>query len=425
MRRPRTIFTRTPHRTPHRPGTVYVLVLVSAMIVAVIGLVGVTVVRQDLARSELNASAAKATTYAQSAIELGLTEIKLNPSWRTTYTNGSTMFSRPLGTGRASLTVSDPNDSNLSNSISDTFLLRGTGIVGGARQLVEVKVIPTLPPLPALSTCMSVGGTLTFTSGKARASAMIWSGGNVTASNATIAANVQSAGTISGSTFSGTRTPGVAAPTMPTKTTVISTYGGLATSISYGSLTSGTLQKVALSSGRNPFGSTNASGVYMIDCGGQSLTIRDSRIVGTLVIKNAATVTLAGSLLLQASSASMPVLIVDGNVDVTLSTTDLYETTFLTNFNPSGVPYLNSTDIDTLDYYPAQIQGLVAIFGNLSVQSSGTLNATSAILVTGNASIQGALMLADDTGIVATPPSGFTDTPTYSFDDTSWKRALN
>ncbi len=414
----------SPHRRCRR-GTVYVLVLVSTMIVTVIGLIGLTIVRQDLARSELDADKIKAGLYAQSAIELGLTEIRNNTSWRSSWTNAGTVFTRTIGRGRSSLVISDTADSSLADDQSERFLMRGIGTSGAARQMIEVQVVPTLPPLAALSGCLTTGGNISFSSGKARTTAAIWSGGNVSASSARIEASVKAAGTISGSTYTGTNTAAAEAPTMPVKATVLATYAALGTSISYSSLSSGTMQKTAISASRNPYGSTNSSGVYVIDCGGAHMTLRDSRIIGTLVVKNVGTLTLAGSLFLQSSSASMPALIVDGAMDVQLSTTDLSEATFLTNFNPSGVAYQGGTDIDVSDFYPSQIRGMVAVFGNLTIQSSGTLNVVGPVLATGSATISGAFIGVDDSGCATTPASGFTDTPTYTIDDTTWKRAVD
>jgi hypothetical protein len=410
---------------PHRRGTVYVLVLISAMIVAIIGLVGVTVVRQDLARSEISAEAARASVYAQSAVELGLTELRQNSSWRTTLSNGGTVFTRSIGRGSASLMITDPADADLADSATESFVLRGTGASGSARQMVEVTIIPSLPPLPALACTLTSGNTIAFSNARVKATAPIWAAGAITAASSTIVAETRSAGNITGSTYTGTRTNGAAAPSLPDRAAVVAAYASVGTSISFSSLAGGTLQRVAISPTRNPLGSTNAQGVYVIDSGGQDLTIRDCRIVGTLLVRNAATVTLAGSVLLQSTSASMPALIVDGHVDVQLSASDLSEGSLLTNFNPTNAAYEGTTDLDTSDFYPSQIQGLVAIGGNLTIQSAGTLNVVGPVIVNGKAIIEGAAVLTDDADCATSPATGFTDAPTYRFDDATWRRAVD
>lgn len=424
--------TRHPSKPPRRDarsprsrrGTVYVLVLVSAMIVTVIGLTGVAIVRQDLSRSELNLHSSKATAFAHSAIELGLTEMYANTAWRTSYTNGSKAITRSLDGGTLSIAFSDPADSNLANNTTDIVLLRAVGTKGLASQIVEVKVVPTLPPLPGLLNCMTTGSTINFSGGKVRGTALIHSKGFITATSATIRANVQSGSTISGTTYLGTKAAAAAVPIMPVSATVVADYAALATPISYSSLGGGDLKEVVLSSGRNPYGSVNAQGIYVIDCANKDLKIKDCRINGTLVIRNGKTVTVSDSVLIQTTSPSLPALIIEGATKFDCSEEELSESLFV-NFNPVGAPYMGITDFDSSDNYPSRIQGLVAIFGTLSVPGSATCNIVGPVFVSGAVTIQGSLVLTDDAAVSATPPAGFTLPPTYAFDDLTWKRSLN
>ena len=78
---------------------------------------------------------------------------------------------------------------------------------------------------------------------------------------------VAAAGSISGATYSAARTSAVAAVQMPGQPWL--EYTPVGTAISYGS-TGGQLRNLVLGPGRNPYGTTNAQGVYVIDAGGRT-----------------------------------------------------------------------------------------------------------------------------------------------------------
>lgn len=151
-----------------------------------------------------------------------------------------------------------------------------------------------------------------------------------------------------------------------------------------------TIEKRVLSPQLNPFGSRNLEGIYLLDCGGQRVRIKDSRILGTIVLLNpAANSTLEGALRWNAAVDNYPALLVRGDIEVRTTAFDLSESNLATNFNPAGAAYLGTEDNDLSDSYPSEINGLVYISGRLNapydllesqfrgVTVCGTITATS------------------------------------------------
>ena len=140
------------------------------------------------------------------------------------------------------------------------------------------------------------------------------------------------------------------------------------------------LTRSALGLGVNPFGSGNAQGIYWINCGGNKLVVEQSRILGTLVVLNpgSGSELSASPVHLSPATAGYPSLIVNGDLTIRATDLGLSEAECATNFNPAGLPYeFNSafsaaTDSGTggiNDIYPSEVQGLVAVSGNLTYEN--------------------------------------------------------
>ena len=147
-------------------------------------------------------------------------------------------------------------------------------------------------------------------------------------------------------TIIGTQTVPVPDKAMPAAT-VVADYIVLATPITYGMVVGGVIDKQVLSPGNNPWGATDPDGVYYIDTLGGDLTIRASRIHGTLIVKcGAGTVRLETAALLHPYRTDYPTLIVDGDLEVLLDSGDipLSEAQWEISFNPIGTPYEGAAD---------------------------------------------------------------------------------
>jgi hypothetical protein len=188
----------------------------------------------------------------------------------------------------------------------------------------------------------------------------------------------------------------------------------------------------SLGPGNNPFGGgTNSEGIYKIDCGGQTLIIERSRIVGTLLVINPGPGSCVnnGPINWSPAVAGYPALLVDADTptsaDFSILATNraLSEKENGVSFNPSGVPSSEfGTDNDTNEIYRSQIQGLVAIRHDLSYQNRSLIKGQ---IIVGNniANSSGELEVDYQPDSLLNPPPGFWSY-TYSRRATSTQKVV-
>ena len=142
-------------------------------------------------------------------------------------------------------------------------------------------------------------------------------------------------------------------------------------SLSLSSAVSGRgLYRKLVSTNANPFGAANQSqGIYVIDCNGHDITLMDCRIAGTLVFLNASRVIVRDAVNWTPAAASLPALVVDGDLELRTQRFCLCERDLNTNFNPYGSPDINgSADSSQNDIYPSAINGLVMATGDILIE---------------------------------------------------------
>lgn len=172
-----------------------------------------------------------------------------------------------------------------------------------------------------------------------------------------------------------------------------------------------TIHGKLLSPAGNPFGpSTNAEGIYVLNLAGQKLVVKNSRIVGTLVLVSpgpGTTIGSGGAVNWKPAVAGFPALLVkDGDVDFDPGNVGLSEFWSRANFNPAGTPYdALGTDAVQDDTYPSRIDGLLYGMGKLRFKTQQAVTGT--ILSGDDVSITGPLTLRLDGGYYRNPPPGF------------------
>lgn len=140
------------------------------------------------------------------------------------------------------------------------------------------------------------------------------------------------------------------------------------------------LQRTVLSPQSNPYGSgtTNAEGIYIIDCLGKTLVIEDCRIVGTLLLINAASNSVVqGSVHWTPAIENYPALLTDKPITIKTAAAGLSESSINQNFNPPLTPYpypTGSEDDDVTDAYPSIIRGLIYSKDNLVFSEAPTID---------------------------------------------------
>jgi hypothetical protein len=410
----------SPRNIARRRGSVYLLVLAAGMSLTVMCVAGLALAKSQRQTEELRHCASGARLMAQAGQELGVATIQADPggsgSWRKFAT--ATVFDGPLGSGTASVTLADPDDATLADSITERVLVRSEARIGPARQIVQQTFDPVVESLPCLLTAAWSGSALTFSGGSAYSDGVIGSNGAVTASSASVNAPVAGS-TVSGSAYNGTTLAGVPALTLP-GSGAVSTWAARGTAISYVAI-GGTLRGCVLSPGSNPYGATNPQGIYVINCAGSALTVRDCRVNGTLIILNAGSGSRFRDGVFLEGRAGQPALILTGQVSFEMQAGDVLESVS-GNLNPAGSPYQGASDSDAADQYPSMIVGVAYATGNVTVATGTTLSVKGCLLVGGTLTVQGTLRC-----IQVTPPSpieSFLEVTRYAGDPETLERVV-
>ncbi len=407
----------------------YVAVLGSTMVITVIGLSALMLARVERISAEGTADLSAARFYAQSAIEMGQHRIRQDSNWRQTYTSGAWESDRALGSGRYTLEGIDPVDSNLSNSPSDPVLLRGTGFEGQSRYKLQVTMVAKSKALTCLQVAMHAGSVLTFSSATVQSNQVtISTNDSATATSANVYPKVEVVTAASGTTYWSGSTTGITPRTMPAAT-VFDSYILSGTAIAISSIPSvqgvKTIEKAILSPNFNPFGfgEKNANGIYVIDCLGGNLRIRNARIVGTLIILNPGVFSIQQSVNWEPAIANYPSLMVRGNAELAFITTALSETASNYNYNPAHTPYAGAFNSTSTDTYPSIMKGLIYASGNVTTKNSVTIDG---VLVIGTTlSAANTLSLSYLSTFYDNPPPGFGGAPEMMISPGTWKQLVN
>ncbi len=149
--------TKRIHR---RQGSLYIVVLGTAMIVSLLGLSALTVHRITRRSYEESNDLFQARQNALTALKMGMLRIEQDPDWRYTFPNGvweadSNIYGS--GSGTYSIDGQDPTDSDLTDSPTDPLVLTGIGKTGNAIQKVKITFVPLSRPMSCLEFCMHSG----------------------------------------------------------------------------------------------------------------------------------------------------------------------------------------------------------------------------------------------------------------------------
>jgi hypothetical protein len=423
------------HARRRRRGGIYVIVLGVSMIVSVLALGAMMVRRIERRTGQQTGDQAEARLYAQAAIEMGRLRIKNDANWRNTYTHGVWEADKPVGSGTYTLEGTDPADADLSYPETDCVNLIGTGCKGLAVQKLQVTLVPEIRGLTCLEASLHAANDLIINQATVYGDQMMSANNTIQSLNgSTIFPASESVNGFGGPVGPGTATTPIDPRSMPDPASVFDEYvrEGTPILISTIPLVAGyhTIEKVVISPTSNPYGTrqTNSKGVYVIDCQGQFLDIRDSRIVGTLVFLNIAPFSFVyGSLNWEPAVANYPSLMVDGSTQFFFSSSPLDETTLTANFNPAGTPYLGQEDVLLDDVYPSRIAGLVYVSGDVCINRLD--NPFDGVFVVGNSlhTEPGAdLRLSYQPTFLLDPPPGFEVRPIpMKISPGSWKRVVD
>jgi Carbohydrate binding domain len=256
-------------RPKNRTGGIYIAVLGTAMIVALLGISALVGQRLQNRMISANSDIRQAQLNANTAVELALLTMKQDTNWRTTYSNGNWFTNRNMGVGTCTLNVTDPLDSNLTNNAAEPVTVLGIGYSGDAQQRVKVTVDPRKDPLTCLRSAVAVGDVLNVAY-MLRANNALITANQAAASSAQVYGNVE-ATSISGSTYNpaGTVVTAEKRPSMPDWTTVFNYYRTNGTEININNLPTQTPnlgKNVGIENGDNDW-TGSATGMPTADVG--------------------------------------------------------------------------------------------------------------------------------------------------------------
>ena len=407
-RRQRTGRGRHGRRANRRRGSTYLMVLGLGMIVTICGLGAITVGRIHLRAASDSEDWLAAQALAFSAAEHALTRITDTGNWRAAF-NGVTT-TKSLGRGTFQWRLVDETDGDLTDEDSDPVVLLAGATVNRASYSLKVDLGMASVSLEALSTCMASDAKVDVKSGdKARFTGAPLYGNDQVKVSGRLYGDVFANEVTGGGTIYGTVTTPSPETAMP-PSGVFDSYVAKATTIplSGGGGSSNTLEEFVLSPSSNPWGSTNADGVYYIDTGSKDLIIKKARIYGTLVIRSGSKeVRLEDAVFVKNYRGDYPALIVDGRVELKYKSDSygLRESSCGTNFNPPGTPYDGGTDYDKWDTYPNEVQGLVHVTGKLYLKE--TARVRGVVICENQVTFEGYNEIIHDPSIPANPPVGY------------------
>lgn len=401
-----------------RRGSIYALVL-GTVAIAVAMVVGGLELSQIAARAAgVRGDILGARHLAMSAVDQALQVLRSDANWRTTYAAGAVTLPVPSPAKTSmSAVLSDP-DGNLGDDLRDDAFLTATGVRGDARQVVRVELCPTPRPCGALYSAIHSGGTIGI-GPSILADAKITSAGQVRGFGGSVSAPVQ-ATTIVGGNFLRTTTVGNPGLSMP-DATVFATWKARGTAIALP--VSKRIEKAVLAPGFSSYGAANARGIYYVDCAGSDVTVRNVRVYGTLVLLNAGPNTTVTQAVVMEAPPGQPALLVQGALDLNVTTANLSELTHLTNFNPIGSGVPGGTNLLPTDTFPSGVCGVVYASGTGMLRGSTKLHG-SFIAVTG-VGIDDAPTVTHDPSQLDNPPDGFWDKLEVRIRPGSWEQAVD
>jgi hypothetical protein len=391
------------HYRQRRAGAaLYSLVAFNALLVGLLGLSALSVVRIERSRNLASSDLLHARRQARTAVELAALDIKQDPRWRVRYTHDFETKPSSFHKGTLSWKLNDLVDGNLASNAEDGILIQGIGRAGEAVWVETVQAIPAGGPPEALQMSLHAAGRV-----------RIGNVGHLVAGGAPVSTNgeLRIDGTVYGNAECESKTgsggvTGTLSVDQPPKgmppSGVFQLYRDMALPLAY----QGNVEGHLLSPGVNTYGNeTNPYGLYYINTGGSLLTVRGSRIHGTLLVEG--NVRIDAQALLHTARRDYPVLIVKGDLTVSTSsaTDDLREADWNRNFNPPGAPYMGSTNDNQEDVYPNEIRGLVHVIGNVTFENTPRL--AGMVWCEGEVNSPGQARIQHDATLPEDPPLGY------------------
>lgn len=189
------------------------------------------------------------------------------------------------------------------------------------------------------------------------------------------------------------------------------------------------IESIALTPSHNPYGSTNAQGIYIIDCGGADVLIRSARIEGTVLLRNPGKLSgVYGPVAWRTLVGGQPALMSDYSLVIAMTDRALNESELNVNFNPPSAPWPQVGGVSNTtnnDCYGSQISGL--IYAAKDIDINGVLNLRGSCIADNKLKAEGAVVRVNyDAAAAMNPPPGFDlGSRPLSFVSGSWRHGID
>ena len=247
--------------------------------------------------------------YAELGIQHALHFTEEADTWRDILPSGVWLSNVSAGDSTYTVGGVDSTDGDLADDPGDTVLLTATATVGGVTRTVQVQAQNA--PLPLLRYAVAAADTVDISNnvhiiGDVTSNTDIDKSGGGT----WIYGDAEAVGTVHETeNITGDIVPNSDAKDFPNNSTILNYYSSRATVIAYRDK----IERILLSPSSNPYGPADPDGLYLIDCSGSKIDIRNCRIVGTLILVNPKDDSvIQDGLNWQPARPDYPALIVDG-----------------------------------------------------------------------------------------------------------------
>ncbi|HUW32006.1 MAG TPA: hypothetical protein VM223_10370 [Planctomycetota bacterium] len=296
---------------------------------------------------------------AYTGIDYCLYLTALYPDWRTRCGSGDWIANYAVGSGKVTVAAADPDDGQVSGDPLGVIQFTASSACGLAKRIVTAQGRPVPGQAIKYVLCALSANDLELRQGVSVYGDIRTRGKVVADSNVALAGNIYTA---SGKDVTSTlldadtqviRTDRV----VPTPPVDFAWYRSVAQELTL-PLSGGhyDIDSVLLTPTNNPFGLTHSQGLYYINGRGLEVRVRNSSIVGTLIIENASQLWVRSSCVHRPFSRSYPAIVSTCNVLVEIESY-LSESTAHADFNG---------DTDTQDTFVSRIDGLIYSAGTFT-----------------------------------------------------------
>ncbi len=417
-----------------RRASVYMVVLGTAMVVAVLGMSALIAQRISLRTNNNRADLAAAKLLVRSGLESAIDYISDDSDWRSNILSGNvvpcysgdTSGTCTVNPGTFKVTAVDPLDDDISDSPDDSIVLTATGTIGNARQLAKVSMVTNYQPLSCLDAVFASGGSLTFRSAHFAGDQVVASNDAISAnadggSDSTVNADVEAVNTISGRYYYGSTTSGVSSREMPDSSTAFTYYVENSKTLTLSDLDfDGTWYRLDNAVLGDPDGNAEDF-IFALDCQNNNVALFNTVVHGTIVLQNAAWVHLDRSVHLDALADNYPAILIDGDtwLDLVWSNVDTGQLGSGLKWQGKGK---GQGSLNIKSEYQVGIHGLVYITGYLYCMETTTLEGV--MLVAGQAMLSGQQNFTYSSAYYDDPPPGFRNIVGMKMVAGSWRQVV-